>query len=133
MINEKLYLEMLQELKDNGFWEDLMPVELKPYQKYLLKMLTKRSKLMERFNRQKAIKYMNEARKEDERLQKVLDKIYLAIETEARKEAGGMSYGPLNFALATRVASFLEEKDFITIMRPMPGGYQLEIIWEEGH
>lgn len=73
MINEKLYLEMLQELKDNGFWEDLMPIELKPYQKYLLKILAKRSKLMERFNRQKAIEYMNKAREADERLNKALD------------------------------------------------------------
>lgn len=46
---------MLQELKDNGFWEDLMPVELKSYQKSLLKILAKGAKLMERFNRQGVI------------------------------------------------------------------------------
>ena len=79
---------MLQELKDNGFWEDLMPVELKPYQKILLKILAKRSKLMERFYRQKAVNLMNEARKADERFQKILDQIYLKIETEARQELG---------------------------------------------
>lgn len=110
-----------------------MSVELKPYQKYLLKMLTKRSKLTERFNRQKAIKYMDEARKADEKFNKTLDRIYLQIETRARQEFGRTEYGPLDFVLANNVAGFLEEKDFTTIIRPMPGGYQLEIIWEEGH
>lgn len=88
---------------------------------------------MERFYRQKAVNLMNEARKADERFQKILDQIYLKIETEARQELGSTTYGPLGFTEALNAAAFLEEKEFVTIMRCMPGGYELEIIWEEGH
>ena len=62
-----------------------------------------------------------------------LDQIYLKIEEQARQRFGSTTYGPLGFTEALNVAAFLEEKEFVTIMRCMPGGYELEIIWEEGH
>ena len=37
------------------------------------------------------------------------------------------------FTEALNAAAFLEEKEFVTIIRYMPGGYEFEIIWEEEH
>lgn len=85
---------------------------------------------MERFDRQKAINLMNEARKKDEELQKTLDDIYCEIADGARKGYGAVIYGPLKYSLATQVASFLEEKGFITVVCRAPGVCELEIIWE---
>ena len=87
---------------------------------------------MERFNRQDAINLMNEARHKDEEFQKTLDEIYSKITNSAREGYGAVIYGPLKYSLATQVASFLEEKGFITVVRRAPGVYELEIIWE-GH
>lgn len=89
---------------------------------------------MERFDRQKAVDFMNEAHKKDEKLQAALDQIYLEIEKQARHGYGRMTYGPLDFTLVVNVAAFLEEKEFVTIMCCMPGNkYKLEVIWEEGY
>lgn len=86
---------------------------------------------MERFNCQKAINLMNEARKEDERLQKALDQIYLSIENAARQEFDSVAFGPLDYTLANRVAAYLERKEFTTIVHCMPQGYEVEVFWEE--
>ena len=85
---------------------------------------------MERFNRQEAINLMNEARHKNEKFQKTLDEIYCGIANGARKGYGAVIYGPLKYSLATQVASFLEEKGFITVVCRAPGVCELEIIWE---
>lgn len=86
---------------------------------------------MERFDRQRAVELMNKARKMDAEFQKTLDKIYFSIETAARKKYGSMTYGPLNFSLATQVANFLKERGFTVLYHCEPAGYEVEIIWEE--
>ena len=88
---------------------------------------------MERFDRQGAIYLMNEARKKDDELQKTLDEIYSEIVDSAREGYGAVTYGPIEYSLAARAASFFEEKEFIIFFRCVSGGYNLEIIWEEGY
>lgn len=85
---------------------------------------------MERFNRQDAINLMNEARRKDDELQKILDEIYSSITDSAGEGYGAITYGPLEYSLATQAASFLEGKGFITIVRRAPGVSELKIIWE---